>query len=262
MLLRQCNAQPAMLTSAYPGNMDSPVNIICMKWGTKYGAEYVNTLFYMVQRHLTLPFQLTCFTDNPTGIDSRVRIAELPTLDLPKGSPERGWNKLTTLQNSLGGLSGEALFLDLDVVIVSNIDDLFIQPGQFIIIQDAKLRRRNIGNSSVYRFHIGRYDDILQKFRREFSNIQQQYRNEQAYLSAEIAKLGELSFWPERWCPSFKYHCMQPWPLAYFRDARLPAEAKIVIFHGHPEPNEAIQGVTHKWYRPVRPTPWVAEHWH
>lgn len=241
--------------------MTQPVNIICMKWGIKYGADYVNKLYSMVERHLTLPFQLTCFTDNPEGISDRVRICELPRLALPDDAPERGWNKLTTLQDGLGGLKGEALFLDLDVVIVDNIDDLFTQPGQFLIIRDAKLRRRNIGNSSVYRFHIGRYQNILQTFRKNFSSIQQQYRNEQAYLSAEIHKLGELEFWPDHWCPSFKYHCMKRWPLGYLQDATIPRGAKIIIFHGHPEPHEAIQGVTHKWYRPVRPTPWVEQHW-
>ena len=34
--------------------------ILCMKWGTKYGAEYVNRLYNMVKRHLTLPFKMVC----------------------------------------------------------------------------------------------------------------------------------------------------------------------------------------------------------
>lgn len=242
-------------------SLNLPVNIICMKWGSKYGANYVNTLYAMIARHITLPFQLTCFTDDPNGIDSRVRICELPTLELPAGAPERGWNKLTTLQADLGGLTGDVLFLDLDVVIVANIDELFSYPAEFAIIRDAKLQRRLIGNSSVYRFKVGRYQEILDKFRQQYAEIQQTFRNEQAYLSHEIHQRGELSFWPEAWCPSFKYHCMQPWPLAYFQDAKIPAGAKIIIFHGHPEPHEAIQGITHKWYRPVRPTQWVADHW-
>ncbi len=241
--------------------MALPVNIICMKWGAKYGADYVNKLYAMLARHLTLPFQLICFTDRAEGIDARVQIRDLPPLDLPAGAPERGWNKLTTLQTGLGGLSGEALFLDLDVVIVANIDALFTYPAEFAIIRDAKLSRRLIGNSSVYRFRIGQYDEILQKFRRDFAQIQQAHRNEQAYLSAEVRQRGELSFWPEAWCPSFKYHCMQPWPFSYFRDAVIPEGAKIIIFHGHPVPEEAIAGITTKWYRPVRPTAWVAEHW-
>lgn len=242
-------------------SVELPVNIICMKWGSKYGAEYVNTLYAMIARNITLPFQLTCFTDDANGIDSRVNIRALPALELPAGAPERGWNKLTTLQTDLGGLTGTVLFLDLDVVIVGNIDEFFSYPANFAIIRDAKLQRRMIGNSSVYRFEVGRYEGILEKFRQHYAEIQQTFRNEQAYLSHEINQRGELSFWPDAWCPSFKYHCMQPWPLAYFQDATIPEGAKIIIFHGHPEPHEAIEGITHKWYRPVRPTQWVADYW-
>lgn len=241
--------------------MDLPVNIICMKWGSKYGANYVNTLYAMIARHISFDFQLTCFTDDATGIDPRVQIRELPVLELPQGAPERGWNKLTTLQTDLGGLRGDVLFLDLDVVIVGNIDEFFSYPAKFAIIRDAKLQRRMIGNSSVYRFEVGRYEAVLEKFRQQYAEIQQNFRNEQAYLSQAIQERGELSFWPEAWCPSFKYHCMQPWPLAYFQDAKIPEGAKIIIFHGHPEPHEAIQGITHKWYRPVRPTQWVEDYW-
>ena len=42
--------------------------IICMKWGDKYGPEYVNRLYNMVSRHLTLDFQMVCLTDDSTGI--------------------------------------------------------------------------------------------------------------------------------------------------------------------------------------------------
>ena len=235
--------------------------VLCMKWGTKYGADYVNRLYNMVKRHTTIDFKMVCLTDRTEGIDPAVQCFPIPSLALPEGSPERGWNKLTTLQTDLGGLSGEVLFLDLDVVIVGNIDELFSYPAEFAIIRDAKLQKRMIGNSSVYRFKVGRYQAILDKFRQQYAEIQQTFRNEQAYLSHEIQQRGELSFWPEAWCPSFKYHCMQPWPLAYFQDAKIPVGAKIIIFHGHPEPHEAIQGITHKWYRPVRPTQWVADHW-
>jgi hypothetical protein len=34
-----------------------------------------------------------------------------------------------------------------------------------------------------------------------------------------------------------------------------------VIFHGHPNPPDAIAGRSIKFTRRVRPTPWVAEHW-
>ena len=242
--------------------MSAKVNIICMKWGNKYGADYVNKLYGMVARNITLPFQFVCFTDDTTGIDPRIATRDLPPLDLPEGAPERGWHKLTTLQRNLGGLSGEALFLDLDVVIVSNIDDFFLYDAEFCIIRDTKFKRRLVGNSSVYRFKIGRYDDVLQHFRANFSQVQNTYRNEQAYLTDAVNKRGDLSFWPAHWCPSYKYHCMPPWPLNYFKDASIPEGAKILIFHGHPEPQEAIEGITSKWYRHVRPTAWINDYWH
>lgn len=242
--------------------MNSPVNIICMKWGTKYGPEYVNKLYGMIKRNITLPFTLTCFTDDSKGINSAITILPLPTLNLPSGTPERGWNKLSTLQENLGDLHGEVLFLDLDVVIVGNINDFFTYPARFAIIKDTKLKHRITGNSSVYRFIVGEHQEVLQKFQNNFESIKKQYRNEQAYLSAEIHSKHQLSYWPSEWCPSFKYHCMKPWPVNYFSMPTIPKGAKIIIFHGHPEPHEAIAGITEKWYRPVKPTQWVKDYWY
>ena len=109
----------------------SPRYVVCMKWGTKYGAEYVNRLYRMVKRHLTLDFTMVCLTDDSHGIDSAVRCYPLPTLNLPPNLPERGWNKLTTFAPTLYDLAGTALFLDLDVVIVDNIDALFTYPTRY-----------------------------------------------------------------------------------------------------------------------------------
>jgi len=237
------------------------VNIICMKWGDKYGPDYVNRLYSMIKRNISRSFLLTCFTDNGDGIDTCVSIKALPELGLPANLPERGWNKLATLASGLGGLQGDVLFLDLDVVIVSSIDDLFSYPGKFLIIKDQKLQRKRIGNSSVYRFEISRYQSVLDDFKNNFEWVKNNFRNEQAYLSYAIDKLGELEFWPESWCPSFKYACVAPWPLSYVKAPRLPSNSKVVIFHGHPLPDEAIIGKTHNWYRPIRPTKWIREHW-
>ena len=236
-------------------------NILCMKWGDKYGADYVNRLYGMIAANMTSEFELHCFTDNAQGILPQIRIHPLPALDLPPGIPERGWNKLATLQKGLGGLSGNALFLDLDVVITGGLEDFFEFPGKFAIIRDAKFRKKPIGNSSVYRFAIGDYQEVLDYFIENLDWVRKTFRNEQAYLSWAIGQRGELQFWPDGWCPSFKYHCVKPWPLAYFKDPTLPQGAKIVIFHGHPLPDEAIAGKTHNWYRPIRPTGWIKDYW-
>ena len=43
--------------------------IICMKWGSKYGPEYVNRLYKSIKKHTKRKTQLYCFTDNKKNID-------------------------------------------------------------------------------------------------------------------------------------------------------------------------------------------------
>ena len=125
------------------------VNVICMKWGEKYDSSYVNILYNMVDRNLKRPFRFVCFTDNKSGLSNSIESFDLPSLNLPKGIPERGWMKLSTFASNLHDLSGKTLFLDLDLVIIDNIDAFFDRPGDFLIIKD--FRKKNfIGNSSVY----------------------------------------------------------------------------------------------------------------
>jgi len=42
--------------------------VLCMKWGTKYGPEYVNRLYGMVRRHLKGDFRFVCLTDRSDGV--------------------------------------------------------------------------------------------------------------------------------------------------------------------------------------------------
>lgn len=230
-----------------------------MKWGIKYGPEYVNKLHSMVRRHLTIPFRFVCLTDDNQGLDPGVDSFPLINLDIPDG-PERGWDKLTTFSSPLYDLAGQALFVDLDVVIVDNIDCFFGHDAKFPIIKDW-VKQDVTGNSSVYRFTVNAHCDILDYFRENHQDVMSQVRNEQEYLSWYVARQGELSYWPDHWCKSFKYHCNQGALRSWFHPPEKPDDAKIIVFHGNPNPPDAIAGRSGKWYRKVLPTPWVAEHW-
>ena len=194
----------APATPAAPAAAPSERNVICMKWGTKYGPEYVNRLYAMVRRHLTGDFRLVCLTDDRQGIRPEVECFPIPPLDLPPGIPERGWTKLVSFAADLHGLRGTALFLDVDVVIVGGLDVFFEEPGEFLIIHDYKRPWRVTGNSSVYRFEIGAHPDVLAYFRTHVEEIRTRFRNEQAYLSDFLHRQGKLAYWPKDWCPSFK----------------------------------------------------------
>ena len=38
--------------------------VLCMKWGRRYGPDYVNTLYSMLRRHLAAAHRLVCLTDD------------------------------------------------------------------------------------------------------------------------------------------------------------------------------------------------------
>jgi hypothetical protein len=235
--------------------------VLCMKWGTKYGPEYVNRLYAMVVRHLKGPFEFICLTDDQQGIRDEVRCMPIPSLALPAGIPERGWTKLTTFEADLHGLRGTALFLDLDVVIVGDITPFFDSPGEFLIIHDWKRPWRVTGNSSVYRFELGAHADVLAEFRATQESVRSRLRNEQAFLSEVMHRQGKLAYWPADWCCSFKYHCIPRWPSNYWREPAFPQGTRIVIFHGEVNPPDALAGRRNRRFRHIRPAHWVAQHW-
>ena len=202
-------------------NANTARTVLCMKWGTKYGPEYVNRLYAMVRRHLAGDFRFVCLTDDASGVRAEVQCLPLPALDLAPGA-DRGWPKLTTFTADLHGLSGRALFVDLDIVIVDDIGPFFEQPGEFLIIHDWKRPWRVTGNSSVYRFQIGAHADILQRFVDDQQGVRARYRNEQEYLSHALHEQGKLAYWPKGWCCSFKYHCIPPWPANFWRAPAIP----------------------------------------
>jgi hypothetical protein len=258
-----------------PSSLASPVSatprtrhLICIKWGTKYGPHYVNSLYAMARRHLSGEFRFICLTDDAQGIRPEVECFPIPAVKIRPEAPgvnDRAWRKLTTFSPVLAeqyGLHGPALFLDLDVVIVGSLDDFFTSPGEFLIIKDYRRPWRITGNSSVYRYEIGAHPDVLDYFRNHEVAVRQKFHNEQAYLSDYLYKQGKLQYWPAAWCPSFKYHCIPTWPSNYWRPPFIPKEARIIIFHGECNPPDALAGRRNRRFRHIQPADWVKEYWH
>lgn len=248
--------------------------VICMKWGTRYGPDYVNRLYSMVQRHTKRPTRLVCYTDDTTGIVSGVECFPLPYIVLPerKSHPKASapisklpWRKLALWQKELEGVSGDVLFLDLDVVVTGSLDELFdYEPGHFCVARNWTTPNSGIGNTSIFRFPVGVHTYIYDRIMNECERVLATHVNEQVFISREIT---DMKFWPEAWCLSFKRSLLPRWPLNFFVVPPLPPGTKVVAFPGKPDPDEAMEGRwPHKrrWqalYKYVRPTPWIAEHW-
>ena len=81
-------------------------------------------------------------------------------------------------------------------------------------------------------------------------------------MSDLLHKQGKLSYWQNDWCHSFKYHCIRSWPSNYWKAPFVPPNARIVIFHGECNPPDALAGRRNRRFRFIRPTQWLADHWH
>jgi hypothetical protein len=217
--------------------------IICINWGTKYGAAYVNRLYGMVARNLTPPFTFTCFTDNDTGIRAEVRSVPLPDLscDLPVGT--KGiWNKARLWSESLGDLCGPVLFLDLDLVVTSRLDDFFEfgQDDEVVLARNPNTLLERLGQTSVYRFPVGKLAPLKVRFEADPQAIANEYRFEQRFVTRNAP--GGVRFWPSNWVRHFRHDCVRSFPMNYFYAPKLPSNTKIVIFPGPLNPPEAIEG--------------------
>ena len=235
------------------------VNVLCIKWGTKYSYKDVNILQSMVSRHLKRPHRFVCLTDDRDGIDERVECFDIPEISVPKEKDVSPWRKLTIFSKQIGDLKGKTLFLDLDVVIIDGIDCFFTFATKFTIIENWTQKGRGIGNSAVYCFNIGQHLDVLEYYKKNTEEVTSKYSNEQIYLSR---KIGNIEFWPANWCRSFKRHCIPPYIIRYFKVPVQPKDVKIVVFHGNPMPKDAVKGgFFGNILKYVKPTPWIKANW-
>ncbi|MDY6891928.1 MAG: hypothetical protein SVU24_10130 [Pseudomonadota bacterium] len=242
--------------------------IICMKWGTLYGPEYVNRLYAMVRHNLTGPIRFVCLTDDTAGVREEVECHDCPTIDLPEPQCRLGWRKLTLYRESehLFGLTGDWLYLDLDVVVTASLDPFFAYRPEknFVVMQNWTQPGRGIGNTSVYRFRVGADAYLYDHLIANQESVFQRYRNSQTYISRTVR---ELEFWPDEWCVLFKTHCVPGWPARLWREPRLPAQARVVAFPGDPNPHDAVRGrwPVKRWYKKlyksIRPARWIQRIW-
>lgn len=242
-----------------------------MKWGEKYGPEYVNRLHRQVVRNLRRPHRFVCLTDRGEGLSPGIETLPIPDLGIPGPKGDTTWKKLGVFSPDLGDLRGPALFLDLDLLVLGPLDDFFdYQPEKICIIHNWISRwkmvlraRPEIGNSSVFRFPVNECGEIIDRFQTEKDQALRDWWPPQTYLTERIRH--RMAYWPEEWVKSFKFHCRPPFPLNLVRMPKSPENFKgtrLLAFHGRPNPDQALAGYTgRKPHHSVRPTTWIENYW-
>jgi hypothetical protein len=202
------------------------LRIICVKWGSKYSAEWVYNLKRMVERHLTVPHRFVCMTDRAIPDVECVEAAE----HLPSW-----WSKVGMFRPGL--FPGRNLYLDLDVVITGNIDGMLqfapgvVAPDDFSysllnpkhgLSSDMQRLLGGTGtvNSSVM---LWRDDDGLPIYERFTLEKMAELHGDQNWIT-QCMWPDQLTLLDHGWVCSYKYHVLRGVPA-------MP----IVVFHGDPK---------------------------
>jgi len=222
----------------------SDFNVICLKHGKKYSADYVNKLYYGCKINSNKDLKFFCITEDPKDLDKNIIV-----LPLPKTNLQGWWYKPYVFSNELP-LKNIILYIDLDVVITGSIDKLFdFAPGYFSICRDFnRIINPNYTkfNSSVMKFEHGMLDHLWKKFKQSSHLIMRKYHGDQDFIFAEQQGIAE--YFPDQWIKSWKWEIRKSRKfemngrrgyrkLATIENVRPPADCCIAVFHGDPNPH-------------------------
>lgn len=101
---------------------ERPIKFICLKWGTKYGPEYVNRLHESIRRFYRKPHSFLCFTDDARELRPEIEVRDIEDLRRVK-------NDCFTMEKLFlfEGLDfdGPYCLFDIDILIQSDITAYF-----------------------------------------------------------------------------------------------------------------------------------------
>ncbi|MCG6904902.1 MAG: glycosyl transferase [Rhodobacter sp.] len=249
-------------------------NVICIKWGTLFGPEYVNRLYSGVRRNLAGKVRFFCMTEDAAGFHPDIEVLPLPVepfhepmnAALAVANRQGAMRKVSLFRPGLiPDLQGPLLGFDLDVVITGALDDLLVQdPGRVLMRADwVEARRgRKTGHGSVFRYDPGLHPWLYEVLAADpTGQVEKARGSEQRYTSTLAQEKGAFAYIPGDQVVSFKHDCLRLPPLNYVERPKLPANARVVCFHGRPKMPEAVQGYRGSWLRWSRPCDWLRDHW-
>lgn len=99
------------------------VNFYSLKWGTKYGSDYVNRIYGSLLANVKVPFTYTVITDDTTGFRDEVKSIPLDGWDYFQDRPkDEIWTreKMSYFKHIQ---EGRNVWLDLDILIHKDITE-------------------------------------------------------------------------------------------------------------------------------------------
>jgi hypothetical protein len=208
------------------------INFITLKWGTKYGPEYVNRLHNSLKIHYKKPFKFMCITDDYRGLNCEI----YPLLYLV--SEER---KVFTAEKMevFGRFKyGKFCLLDLDILITGDLTQYFdeydfCEPRIILNRWQDHSRVHNsyfVGDCFINSSFVTWKDDQLQWLYKLFTDnldiIEYKYKSLDKFIF--YSSFDKLNFHPENVVYAYSFGAKFPDDL---EEHKYRPDYKIALFH-------------------------------
>jgi len=233
------------------------IDCACVIHGTGYDWLYVERLYNMLKRNISLPIRFHVYTeaDRPVPEHMIKHVLE----EWGAGGPRRAWWHKIQMFNSEHH-AGHLLYFDLDTVITSNIDWLWqSDPRFFWTIKDFKRLWQTdfVGiNSSIMWWDTRHWSWIWQEFKRQdFVALVKRYHGDQDYLTVMVDQAW-LRYYDTNRILSYRWQALDGGFDFVTRRHQTPGtglklnpDVSALIFHGNPKPHKANNPVVEHYWR-------------
>lgn len=218
-------------------------SVVVWKWAkpgyrSEFGAAHVNTMRRMVARHYPIAHRFICITDDPTGIDPDIEVVPLweehgdlrnPTW--PANGPSC-YRRLRAFAPEFEAIAGRRFVsLDLDIVITGDLRPIWNRDEDFVIY--APDSTGGNFNGSMFMMTAGCREHVWQSFdpdqSPQLSHRARVQGSDQAWIQYVLGK-DEARWTAKDGVFAYRRDCVQA------RRGQLPPGARMVVFHGTPDP--------------------------
>jgi hypothetical protein len=194
--------------------------VVCIKAGPKYPTDCANKLFRAVRRNGHAG-RFYCLTDDPSGLERDI-------IALPVSPLCQGWWHKIYLFSWDHGIDARLLYMDIDMVVTGSLEDFLGYDGAFAT--GSRFNKPNEINSTIMSIPAGYGRGIWTTFMRFRSRAMRSFRLDSEFI--EAVNGPKTMRWQDMFpgqLVSYKKHV---------RGGSLPEGARLVSFHGKPDPDD------------------------
>jgi len=135
------------------------ITFCAWKWGTLFSATHVNVLREALRRHVHVPHELVCVTDDPSDIIDDVRVLPMP---MAYSQTPRCRRRMQGFSREFSEAVGQRVaYIDLDVVIVGDLTAIVSRRERII---GWKVGHAGVYSGSFLMADAGALDGAWQRF--------------------------------------------------------------------------------------------------